>query len=660
MKVITQQFTEGLSESFLQQYEERIPPWGPMGYVIYKRTYARMDIDLGRVEEWHETCARVCRGLVEMGGKFMQLELEYLYDSMFYLRGSVSGRALWQLGTETVKTVGSDSLQNCWNVSVNDLSAFTFTFNQLMLGGGVGFNILPQYVYELPEIMFNPPISRVDTNDCDYIVPDNREGWVQLLGRILEAFYYTGKPLHYNTRCVRPKGAPIRGFGGTASGPEDLVAGMKNIVRILRSCYQNKLRPIDVMDIMNIIGQVVVAGNVRRSSEIALGDPHDINYLNAKNWGKKQIPNWRTMSNNSVAADSYDQLLVQFWDSGYTPNLGGEMEGEPYGLVNLNNCRRYGRLIDGSDPNNDPTVVGVNPCAEITLGNKEGCNLAEIFLPNIRDEDEFKNVAAVLFKACKTISNGGFSDPETHEIVQRNHRIGVGLTGYMQASKYRSPDILDRVYRHLIEVDREYSRLLGIKMSVKRTTMKPSGSLSLLPGVTPGMHAAIAKYMFRTVRMSASHPLVQVCREHGYHVEPKLELDGSHDHDTMVVYFPVETPDEAILAEDLDVIDELEIQKELQTFWADNSVSATHYFEPDDVPRIKDWLRDNYNDSVKTTSFLLRTGHGFKQAPYIPIEKEEYEIAVSKVRPITRVLIQQGWDDLDENLECVGGHCPVK
>jgi ribonucleoside-triphosphate reductase len=619
-----------------------------------------MNDKLGRVEEWFETCARVCQGLVDLGGKFTWRELQYLYETMFYLRGCVSGRALWQLGTDTVKNIGADSLQNCWHVAVNDVSAFTFTFNQLMLGGGVGFNVLPQYVYELPEISFNPPISRVNTHDCDLIVPDNREGWVELLDRILEAFYFTGKPLHYNTQCVRPKGAPIRGFGGTASGPEDLVMGMKNIVRILRSRYQNKLRPIDAMDIMNIIGEIVVSGNVRRSSEITLGDPHDFLYLNAKNWGLHQIPNWRTMSNNSIAANKYDDILPQFWISGYTPNLDGEMEGEPYGLVNLNNCRRYGRLIDGSDANNDPDVVGVNPCAEITLANKEGCNLAEIFLPNIRSEQEFKDVAGILFKGCKTISNGGFSDPETDAIVKKNHRIGIGLTGYMQAHQYHDGQLLDRVYEHLIDVDRTYSKVLGIKRSIKLTTMKPSGTLSLLPGVTPGMHAAISKYMFRTVRMSANHPLVQVCRDHGYHVEPKIELDGTHNHDTMVVYFPVETPDGATLAEDLDVIEELEVQKHLQTYWADNSVSATHYFETDDVPRIKEWLSENYDDSVKSTSFLLRLGHGFKQAPFQPITKERYEEAVANVRPITSALIEEGWDDVDDALECASGHCPVK
>jgi ribonucleotide reductase alpha subunit len=608
----------------------------------------------GRTEEWHETCARVCRGLIELEGKFTQDELEYLYDTMFNLRGTVSGRALWQLGTQTVRDVGGDSLQNCWHVVTNDLSAFTFTFNQLMLGGGVGFNILPQHVYELPRLEFNPHVERTDSNDCDFIVPDNREGWVELLDRIFQSFFLTGRPLRYNTKAIRPAGAPIKGFGGTASGSEPLVKGMKEIVRILRHRYTQKLRPIDAMDIMNIIGKVVVAGNVRRSSEIAIGDPTDLSFLSAKDWTRHTVPEWRTMSNNSVAADSIDELQPQFWQAGY------ESEGEPYGLINLKNCRRFGRIADGVDHRPDYTVEGVNPCAEITLSNKEPCNLAETFLPNIKDVDEWKKVAKVLYKAAKTISCAPFSDPVTDEVVKQNHRLGIGVTGYMQANSFRNPQGLGEVYQHLEQLDHAYSREIGVNESVKLTTVKPSGTLSLLPGVTPGMHAAVARWMFRTVRMSASHPLVDVCREHGYHVEPRLNLDGSNDHSTMVVYFPVETPKAAVLAEDMDVIQELEVQKELQTHWADNSVSATHYFNRDDVPRIREWLGENYESGVKTTSFLLHHGHGFVQAPYIPISQEKYHEEAAKIRPITRALIRDEDEDYDELLECDGGSCPTK
>lgn len=645
-----------LSQQFVSSYKDLTPPWGPMGYVIYKRTYARRKDD-GVLEEWWETCERVCNGLMEIGGTFSDTELEYLFDTMFHLRGTVSGRALWQLGTETVRKVGADSLQNCWHVCVNKLDAFTFTFNQLMLGGGVGFNILPEHVYELPTVKFDPVVERIETHDCDFIVPDNREGWVELLSRVLDGFCVTGKDVRYDTSCVRSKGKAIKGFGGTASGPEDLVKGVDQIVSIFRRRKNTKLRPVDCMDIMNIIGQIVVAGNVRRSSEIALGHHHDFDYLDAKNWGKHQIPNWRAMSNNSVVADQYEQIPECFWQSGYTPNETGECQGEPYGLVNLKNCREFGRLVDGRG-NHDPLVQGVNPCAEITLGDKEGCNLAEVFLPNIRTLEEFKAVAGILFKACKTISNAGFSDPDTQAIVDKHHRIGVGLTGYMQAPQWHDGDALDAVYRHLEDVDFEVSEQLGCKLSVKMTTVKPSGTLSLLPGVTPGMHGALGRYMLRTVRFMADHPLVEICREHGYRIEPKLEFDGSHDHGTMVIYFPIKQ--DGVLAEDINVIQELEIQKHLQTYWSDNAVSATHYFEPGDVPKIQAWLEDNFESGVKSTSFLRREGHGFKQAPFQPITQEEYEIELAKVRPIVRADIAFDQEDLDSGLECAGGNCPVR
>ena len=648
-----------LDKEFVSSFSEKTPPWGPMGYVIYKRTYARPKSD-GTMEEWYETCERVCNGLYELEPAIWdQQSLRMLFVTMFYLRGSVSGRALWQLGTDTVRKVGADSLQNCWHVVVNNLEAFTFTFNQLMLGGGVGFNVMPENVYELPVIKHNPVVERVETHDCDFIVPDNREGWVQLLKRVLEAFTSTGKPVVYDTSCVRAKGKPIKGFGGTASGPEDLVKGIGNIVAILKRRHGHKLRPIDCMDIMNIIGQIVVAGNVRRSSEIALGHYHDFAYLDAKNWAKGQIPNWRVMSNNSVVAETFEQLPDLFWESGYVPVPGSEeVGGEPYGLVNLKNCREFGRLVEGRDVNRDASVMGVNPCAEITLGDKEPCNLSEVFLPNITSIEEFKGVAGILFKACKTISAAPFSDPDTHAIVQKNHRIGVGLTGCMQAEHWLSKEHLNSVYEHLGNVDRELSKKLGISESIKRTTIKPSGTLSLLPGVTPGMHGALGRYMLRTVRFSADHPLVGICREHGYRVEPKLELDGSHDHGTQVIYFPIKQ--EGKLAEEISVLEELEIQKHLQTWWSDNAVSATHYFEPDDVPKIQEWLRDNYADGVKSTSFLRREGHGFKQAPFQPISKEQYEEEVAKVQPIVHAEIRFAGDDLDSSLECAGGNCPVR
>jgi len=348
-------YSIGLPRTFLKQYEDMVPPWGPVGYVTYKRTYARMITDLGRTEEWHETCARVCNGLVEIGGLFKDSELTSLYDNMFHLKGLPSGRAIWQLGTDTVERLGADSLQNCWLVVCNDLESFCFAFDELMLGGGVGFNILPEYVYELPRVKYDPPVVRAETPDCDFIVPDNREGWIELLRRVLQAFFIDGKPLAFSTQCVRSAGKVIHSFGGIASGSEPLVKGIMQIVEILHKRVGEKLRPIDCMDIMNIIGTIVVSGNVRRSSQIAIGHHQDLDFIQAKNWNKHTVPNWRRMSNNTIACHRIQDLPEAYWEP-YRAN------GECYGLLNLENCQRLGRLADGLDYRPDFRVVGCNPC----------------------------------------------------------------------------------------------------------------------------------------------------------------------------------------------------------------------------------------------------------------------------------------------------------
>ena len=276
-------FASKIRESFVQQYKDKVPPWGPLGYVVYKRTYARMT-ESGLTEEWYQTVERCVNGICSIGGIFTQAELEQLFDYVFNLKCCLSGRALWQLGTGNIERIGSDSLQNCWHVGVNHpVDPFCFTFNQLMLGGGVGFNITPEQVYEMPIVKYGISIQRDDQNDVDFIVPDNREGWVRLLERVLESYFYTGKNLRYSTNCIRARGKPIATFGGTASGSENLVEGIGNITNILNSRVNHKLRPIDALDIMNIIGSVVVAGNVRRSAEMAIGSSDDVAFLQAKN-----------------------------------------------------------------------------------------------------------------------------------------------------------------------------------------------------------------------------------------------------------------------------------------------------------------------------------------------------------------------------------------
>ena len=195
--------------------------------------------------------------------------------------------------------------------------------------------------------------------------------------------------------------------------------------------------------------------------------------------------------------------------------------------------------------------------------------------------------------------------------------------------------------------------------SIKLTTVKPSGTVSLLPGVTPGVHPSFSPYYIRRIRMSSNDPLVDQCIKHGYKAEPLMQLDGSRDMNTMVVEFPVKTPAGTLCAKDVSAVQQLEYQKFLQTYWSDNSVSVTVYYNPEELPQIKEWLSKNYNNGVKAVSFLLHKGHGFKQAPYEEITEAQYKEASGKSKPITMI------DDKEvmsfkESLECSSGSCPVK
>jgi len=285
--------------------------------------------------------------------------------------------------------------------------------------------------------------------------------------------------------------------------------------------------------------------------------------------------------------------------------------------------------------------------------------LAEIYLPNIKDEAEFKEVAGLLCKVTKTISCVPFIHDRTNEIVSKNHRLGIGVTGFLQAEHLRKQEIFENVYQYAEEVDKRYSKVLGVKPSIKLTTTKPSGTLSLLPGVTPGVHPAYAPYYVRRIRMASTDPLVEKCREHGFPVEPVVKFDGTHDHGTMVVSFPIKTPKEAVVAKDLTAVQQMEWANWLQTHWADNSVSVTVYYRKDELPAIKAWLRENYNDRVKTISFLLHSDHGFVQAPLEPMDEEAYNQMSAAAKPITRVNDDQE-RNLADSLECAGGSCPVK
>lgn len=633
--------------------EANATPFGEIGYITFKRTYARRlkeDDTNSKTEEFWQVVQRELEASEkQLHVGFTEEEKKRYAELRLKLKFSTAGRFMWQLGTKTVDKLGLPSLQNCAFTVVNTpIRPFTWCFEMLMLGSGVGYNIQKHNVYQLPKLKGKVKIERKDVKDADFIVPDSREGWVKLLGKVLKAHFYSGEGFSYSTQLIRSKGAPIKGFGGTASGPEDLCWGISEISKILNSRANKKLRPIDCLDIMNIIGFVVVAGNVRRSAQISIGDYDDIEYLKAKRWDLGPIPKWRGMSNNSIVApENTDDLLPEFWD---TYN-----QGEPYGLINLELAKSVGRTGETQYP--DPEVEGFNPCAEQSLANFETCCLAEVYLPNIESYDELLEALTFTYRMNKHSLALHCSLKETEDIVHKNMRMGIGMTGILQATEEQRSWLKD-AYVWLREFDNKYSEEHGFPRSIKLTTVKPSGTLSLLAGVTPGVHPNPAgPHYIRRVRISSESPLVDVCRKHGYSIEYQRNFDGSEDKSTMVVSFPCKVPETTPVAADYDWKVQMDMVRRMQAEWSDNSVSCTVYYKKEDISSIKEYLKEHFRNEIKTVSFLLYHGHGFDQAPYETITKEQYDEMRAGVRPITSVEIKE--DDFDI-IDCATGACPVK
>jgi ribonucleoside-triphosphate reductase len=628
-------------------------PWGPLGYVTYKRTYARRlneNNPNSKTEEFKDTVDRVvnaCQKQLKVG--FQPWEEEKVKEILLSLKGSVAGRFMWQLGTKTIDQLGLMSLQNCAFTVVNEpIRPFVWAMDALMLGSGVGYNIQREHVYELPKVNKKKiRVIRKDSKDADFIVPDSREGWIELLRRCLEAHFHEGRGFTYSTICIRGKGEVIKGFGGVASGPNELCWGIEQISNVLNNRRGKKLRPIDCLDIMNIIGYIVVAGNVRRSAQIAIGDYDDIQFLEAKRWDNG-IPNWRAMSNNSVVCNDIALLPEQFWE-GYNGN------GEPYGLINLKLAQTVGRAGDFGYP--DPDVQGFNPCAEQSLAPFETCCLAEIHLPNIESQEELDDVAHYLYRICKHSLALPCHAEETQAIVHKNMRMGIGITGYCMATEEQQ-SWLPETYEFLRKLDSTYSELKEFPISIKLTTIKPSGTLSLLSGVTPGAHPGFSHYHIRRIRMASDSALVNVCRQNGYNIEFQRNFDGTDDTNTVVVEFPSKFPDHTIVSKDMSAIEQLELVKKLQTEWSDNAVSVTVYYRKEELPSIQLWLKHNYNDNLKTVSFLLHSDHGFDQAPLEEITRQEYEDMIKSTKPITNCEVNE--TDIKGSFECATGMCPVK
>ena len=529
-----------LSEEFLEKYKDKQPNWGVLGFITYKRTYARRVENENRTENWWETIRRVVEGNYNLPVNDPRphheiiKEMELTYDLMFNFAFIAPGRGLWISGTDIGMKNGS-ALVNCWNIACKPICyiegkakkvsmPFCFSFDQAMLGGGIGFNVMKQNVNKIPTVKnivdltivcdydhkdFNMISDIVVTKkpekyDIYYKCEDSRQGWVEALKQTIDSHWLKKKviKLVIDISDIRPKGELINGFGGVASGPKPLAELLKFANNLINNRVTGKLSPVDCSDLINYVGRTVVAGNVRRTAILIFCDADNMEFINMKNYlipEKLDIPeerekltedqiaylevmrefqvSHRWSANISVVIDENFKDYDQFIDSLAT-------NGEP-GLVNLDLARKYGRLVDIDkyiDKLADPDVEGFNACGEISLASGEPCNVVEIF-PYICNKLNIDiNLALDLAtKYAKRVTFAKYDWEITKKIIEKNRRIGASLSGIQDwvmnyFDNYNDlKNTLDEMYNIVEKSDIEYSKLLNCNPSIKLTTVKPSG-----------------------------------------------------------------------------------------------------------------------------------------------------------------------------------------
>lgn len=646
-----------LDPQFLAQFQERQPDWGPLGYVTYKRTYARPVLtETERTEEYWETCRRVvegcytiqlthCRNLkLPWDKQKAQRSAQEMFRLMWDFKFLPPGRGLWMMGTDYIYQRGSAALNNCAFVSTEEIDfefsePFCFLMDMSMLGTGVAFD-----TKGAGKLIIQEPA--VD-NDAIHVVDDSKEGWVELVRVILDS--YAGKcprPRRIDYSHIRPQGSPIRTFGGIAPGPGPLIQGVENIDAVLKPRIGHRISSSDITDLMNVIGKCVVSGGVRRTAELALGDPCDEEYLKLKDpeLFPEKLKHWRWASNNSVAAG----LGMDYTSVGTQTAKNGEP-----GYFWLENAQAYGRLKDGENWI-DAKVSGTNPCAEQSLESYEICNLVETFPSRHETLEEYKRTLKFAYLYAKTVTLVPTHNERTNAIMLRNRRIGLSQSGIVESFERHGRrthfNWCDEGYKYVCNLDRIYAQWLCVPESIKKTSIKPSGTVSLLPGVTPGIHYAHSEYYLRAIRIDKTSKLVDPLRKAGYHIEESVYGDN-----TWVVYFPVKTENFDRSKNDVSVWEQVENVAQMQYYWADNQVSATITFKTEearDIPRILEL----YETRLKSVSFLPMVDHTYAQAPYQEISKEMYEHAVARLQPLD---FSNMFTDEAQDLYCDGDKCEL-
>ena len=625
---------------------------------IHLSRYSRWLPKEGRRETWRETVTRYFDFFQEHLKQSCKYSLdkslrEELEDAVIHLKIMPSMRCLMTAG-EALKRENIAGY-NCSYVAVDRPQAFDEILYVLMNGTGVGFSVERQFVSNLPTVAdeFHP-------SDTTIVVQDSKMGWAKAFKELV-AMLYHGQIPKWDLSKVRPAGAPLKTFGGRASGPEPLRRLFEFTKEIFQNAHGRKLSSIECHDIVCKTAEIVVVGGVRRSALISLSNLSDDRMRVAKS-GQWWIDNGqRALANNSACYTEKPDIgiFMDEWKALYDSKSGER------GIFNRESAKKIAEKNERRDVGHD---FGTNPCSEIILRSREFCNLSEVVVRPEDTEHTLLNkvrLATILGTFQSTLTNFKYVSKDWKKNCIEERLLGVSLTGIMDnkwtAGKLPGLDVLLKNLKQIsVDTNKEWSEKLKINQSAAITCVKPSGTVSQLVDSASGIHARHNLYYIRTVRGDKKDPLTKMMIEQGFPAED----DVMKPNDTTVFSFPIKCSPDAVFRQDLSAIEQLELWKTYQVHWCEHKPSVTISVKEEEWIDVGAWVYKNF-DLMSGVSFLPYSEHTYKQAPYQDCNEKEYKDLMNKMPTSVdwNKLSQYEKSDMtvgSQELACSAGSCEIQ
>ncbi|MEK7538867.1 MAG: ATP cone domain-containing protein [Patescibacteria group bacterium] len=625
----------------------------PMSEFVYYRTYSRWLPTEGRRETWIETVDRYMAFMKEnLGTKLAEKEYAEVREAILRQDAMPSMRLLWSAGDAARKT--NVTGYNCSFIAPSCTQDLGEIMYLLMCGTGVGYSIESQNAQMFPQI-------KKQTGKAlpTHVVHDSKEGWADAYVLGMNA-WFGGTDVKFDYSKLRPAGARLLTMGGKSSGPEPLISLIDFSRERLLKKQGRRLSNLDLHDIICKVGEVVVSGGVRRSALISLSDLDDHDMRHAKDGQFYLTDPQRMMANNS-AVYWQKPSNAEFLEEWVSLMKGGSGER---GIFNRGSIMKQMPARRQKTLEKDFDTCGTNPCGEIILKSKQFCNLSEIVARADDTEESLlkkARIAAILGTYQSSLTNFGYLSKEWKENCEEERLLGVSITGQWDCHTVRDPKLMSKIRDEAVKMNKEYAKRFGINASVAVTAVKPSGTVSQLVDASSGMHPRHSQYYIRRIRIAATDSLFKMMKDQGVQYHPEVG-QSAESAVTYVLEFPVKAPEKSIFKNDQTALAQLEYWKMVKESFTEHNPSVTISVGDNEWIAVANWLYENW-DMIGGLSFLPRSNHVYRLAPYEEITKEKYEEMVKKFPEIdfSKIVTYEREDQTQgsKELACVAGVCEI-